>query len=65
MKSVTKFLAIALAAAGSLVFLPSCVTTPEPEHVYDYGKENEVSNLPHTRPAPFEGNPFGNMPQSR
>ncbi len=65
MKSVTKFLAIALAAAGSLLFLPSCVTTPEKEHVYDYGKENDVSTLPHTRPEKFEGNPFGNMPQSR
>ena len=65
MKSVSKSLAIILAAVGTIVFLPSCLTTPEPEHVYDYGKENEVSKLPHTRPASFEGNPFGNMPQSR
>ena len=65
MKSVTKFLAIALAAAGSLLFLPSCVTTPEKAHVYDYGKDDEVSKLPHTRPESFEGNPFGSMPQTR
>ena len=66
MKSSLKFLAIILSAAGTLVVFPSCVTTPEKPHVYDYGKDDGgVSQLPHTRPESYEGNPFGNFPQSR
>ena len=55
-----------LAAAAFTCLLPSCITVPEKEHVYDYGDaETDVSLLPNTRPESYEGNPFGNFPQSR
>jgi hypothetical protein len=66
MKSCTKILGILLSSVAIISLLPSCVTTPEKKHKYDYGDEGEgVSQLPHTRPQAYEGNPFGNMPQSR
>jgi hypothetical protein len=65
MKSLTKFLAASLSIAAFVLLLPSCVTTPEKKHVYDFGDEEQVTQLPHTRPESYEGNPFGNMPQSR
>ena len=65
MKSFTKYLAIILSAAAAAVLCSSCVTTPEKNHVYDYGHEEDVSNQPWVRPESFEGNAMGNMPQSR
>ena len=65
MKRCSKFLGTLLLSAAAACVLSSCFTTPEPKHVYDYGDEEEVTKLPHTRPESFEGNPFGNMPQSR
>jgi hypothetical protein len=66
MKSCIKFLGILFSTAAVVCLLPSCVTTPEKKHVYDFGEDgDEVTQLPHSRPESFEGNPFGNMPQSR
>ena len=65
MQSFTKFLAIILSSAAAVVLFSSCVTTPEKTHVYDYGDNDDVSNQPWVRPESFEGNPMGNMPQSR
>jgi len=66
MKSCLKFLAVFASTLGASVLFSSCVTTPEKKHEYDFGDDSDgVSQLPHTRPESFEGNPFGNMPQSR
>lgn len=66
MKACFKFLAILFSSAAAACLLPSCVTTAEKPHEYNFGEEEEeVTQLPHTRPESFEGNPFGNMPQSR
>jgi hypothetical protein len=67
MKSLSRSLAILFSAIAAAAFLPSCVTSaPEKKYEYDFGDESErVSELPYTRPESFEGNPFGNMPQSR
>ena len=66
MKSCTKFLVVILASAASLVLFPSCVSTPEKPHVYDFGTDEDVSKLPHTRPEKnIDGGAYGNMPQSR
>ena len=62
MKSSIKFLALSAAA----MLFSSCIPTPEKKFEYDYGDdEDDVSRLPHSRPESFEGNPFGNLPQSR
>jgi len=55
-----------LAGAALVMLLPSCITVPEKDFVYDFGEtEPDVSVLPNSRPESYEGNPFGNMPQSR
>ena len=62
----SKSLRAIFAAAGLALLLPSCISVPEKEHVYDYGDtEPDVSVLPQNRPESYEGNPFGNMPQTR
>ena len=67
MKGFSRSLAVLIPTIAAATFLPSCVTSaPEKKYEYDFGDESErVSELPYTRPESFEGNPFGNMPQSR
>lgn len=64
MKTTLHLLALAALAATTAALLPSCSSIDE-KHEYDYG-DAEVSPLPQTRPAAWEGNPMGgNFPQSR
>ena len=67
MKAYIKSLGILFSSAALACLLPACITTAEKPHEYEFGDEDEeVTQLPHSRPESFEsGGGLGNMPQSR